>query len=73
MEGSKLDKIWHTNSYESKDAKKNITDLTKGCWNSHPIIGIFCRNTARVGQKPLQQIKLNKPLALGWKINNTSL
>uniref|UniRef100_A0A6N2N0H9 Uncharacterized protein n=1 Tax=Salix viminalis TaxID=40686 RepID=A0A6N2N0H9_SALVM len=29
------------------------TDLTKGCWNTHPRIGILCTKTDSVGQKPL--------------------
>lgn len=31
-----------------------ITDVTNGCWNNQPKMGILCKKTARVGQKPLK-------------------
>lgn len=36
------------------------TDLTNGCWNNQPRMGILCKKTESVGQKPLQKKKKKK-------------
>jgi len=42
----------HTGTRLPRYRSKN--DLIYGCWNNQPRIGIFCRKTASVGQKPLK-------------------
>lgn len=39
------------------------TDLTNGCWNNQPRMGILCKKTESVGQKPLRKkIKIKNQL-----------